>query len=287
MSTHTILSGGGDTVLVTDNVQRRFVLLHRGDIVDARLQPEILRAVTNFSPPISDAHRRLYFESRNIDMSDAGFRERDGHVMRWTPGSSRLDTIAALPVLSHAPRANAGYNPFPFRTAWALARDGSIAIVSADPYRVAWIIDGRTMTGPVLPYERIAIDGAERDAERLAFNSRGRGSAMTARAPDNERPSADAAVRRRIPDDVFPPRKPPFVAVRLLVSPEGEVWIPRTAAWDAESSVVDVVGRDGRLRRQIRLPANRRIVAFGRAAVYVAAIDDDDLEWLERVPLVR
>jgi hypothetical protein len=110
---------------------------------------------------------------------------------------------------------------------------------------------------------------------------------MTARVPDNQRPSADAAVRRRIPDDVFPPRKPPFVAVRLLVSPEGDVWIPRSAAWDAESSVVDVVGRDGRLRRQIRLPANRRIVAFGRAAVYVAAIDDDDLEWLERVPLVR
>lgn len=286
MSTHTILSAGGDTLLVTDNVQRRFVVIVNGEIVGTRPQPETLRSITNFSAPIADADGRLYFDSRNIDMGEGGFRERAGHVMRWTPGSTGLDTVATLPVVSHAPQANVGYNPFVFRSAWGLGGDGSIAVISADPYRVSWIADGRTRTGPALDYERIRIDGDERDAERLAFSSR-RGAAMSTRAPRSERTTVDAALRQRIPDDVFPPWKPPFVARRVLVSPGGDVWIPRTASRDAEWSVIDVVGRDGRLRRQIRIPVGRSVVGFGRSAVYVSAKDEYDLQWLERIPLAR
>lgn len=97
----------------------------------------------------------------------------------------------------------------------------------------------------------------------------------------------DAAVRLSIPVDVFPSFKPPFTESRVLVSPAGEVWIPRAGRADAQWILIDVVGRDGQLRRQVRLPAGRQIVGFGTTARYIAARDEFDLYWLERVPLAR
>jgi hypothetical protein len=285
-SATTILAGQADTALVTDNAQRRFVKVIAGRLVGTEAQPAPLRAVTNFSAPVTDGQGRMYFDVRNIDMSSSGFHEREGYVIRWTPGSTRLDTVAALPVASHAPRANEGYNPFRYRTAWGVAADGAIVLVRAEPYQVEWLAGGRRVTGPSLRYNRIRIDGAERDAERRAFNSRGRsGMRFQGPTPATGRVPVDPELRSRIPDDVFPPYKPPFIESRVLIAPTGEVWIPRAAAWDATSTILDVVGRDGRLRSQVRVPANRRVVGFGRSAVYVAAKDEFDLQWLERFPL--
>lgn len=61
-SAHTILRGSGDTVLVTDNVQRRFVKLVNGEIVATAQQPDVLRSLSSFSAPITDARGRLYFD---------------------------------------------------------------------------------------------------------------------------------------------------------------------------------------------------------------------------------
>jgi hypothetical protein len=282
-SAHTILQGRGDTVLVTDNSQRRFVRLVNAEIVATELQPDILRALSSFSAPIADGSGRLYFDLRDIEMGSDGFHERDGVVIRWTPGTARLDTVATLRVARHAPRANVGYNPFPYRDAWGLAADGAIARIGTEPYRVEWLADGRRTSGAPIAYDRVRIDAEERDAERDAFSGRGRGG-MSFTGPPETRPSREPAVRLRIPDDVFPPYKPPFTASRVLVSPAGDVWIPRAAAWNAEWRTVDVVGRDARLRRHVRVPAGTRIVGFGGAAVYVAVTDAYDLQWLERIP---
>jgi hypothetical protein len=281
-SAHTILRGRGDTVLVTDNVQRRFVKLVNGEIVATAQQPDVLRSLSSFSAPITDARGRLHFDVRTIDMSADGFHERDGVVIRWTPGSTRLDTVAILRVTSHAPRANAGYNPFRYRDAWGLAPDGAIAVVSTEPYRVEWVAVGRRMSGSPIPYDRVRIDGDERNAEREAFSRRSRGG-VRFRGPPQARRSRDPQLRQSIPDDVFPPYKPPFTESRVLVSPAGEVWIPRAAPWNAEQTIVDVAGRDAILRRHVTVPANTRIVGFGRGTVYVAVTDEYDLQWLERI----
>jgi hypothetical protein len=287
MSAQTIVRGRGDTVLVTDNAQRRFVRVIRGEIVGVEPHPDALRSQSQISAPLADAQGRLYFDVRDIEMRESGFTERDAHVLRWTSGAAGLDTVARLPVTNHARRTNAGYNPFVYRSAWGLAPDGSIAVVTVDPYGVTWIRDGRASPGPTLTYDRIAVDAAERDAERIAFASRGR-SALSFRESGgarSSRPSPDPELRQRIPDEVFPPFKPPIVVSRVLVSPAGEVWIPRAGPWDAEWSIIDVVDRDGRPLRHIRLPARQRLVGFGRNTLYIAVTDDDDLQWLERIPL--
>lgn len=285
-SATSILRGRGDTILVTDNNQRRFVMLVDGAIVGTQAQPDLLRAQSQFSSPLADARGRLYYDVRDIEMTSAGFHERDALVIRWTRGASRLDTVAKLPVRHHAPRENVGYNPFRYRSAWALAPDGTIGVVNAEPYRVDWIGNGTRTTGEELAYERVRIDADERDAERDAFSSRGRrGSVQFTGRGEEQRGSRDPAIRASIPDDVFPPYKPPFTVSRVLLSPAGELWIPRVGPWDATANVIDVVGRDGKLVRRVRLAANRRVVGFGASAVYVAARDDVDLQWLERVPL--
>lgn len=283
-SATTILRGTGDTLFVTDNVRRRFVKLVDGAIVATAQQPDALRLLANFSAPITDALGRQYFDLRTIDMSADGFYERDGVVMRWTPGITSLDTVAVLRVTSHAPRANTGYNPFPYRDGWGLAADGAIALIGTEPYRVEWITGRQRTSGSPISYDRVRIDARERDAERDAFGSRGRG-AMRFRGSPQARGSRDPQIRRQIPDDVFPPYKPPFTESRVLVSPAGEVWIPRAAPWDAERTIVDVVGRDATLRRHVSIPANTRIIGFGPAAVYVAVTDENDLQWLERIAL--
>lgn len=283
-SAHTILRGSGDTMLVTDNVQRRFVKLVNGEIVATERQPDALASLASFSAPISDERGRLYFDLRTIDMSADGFHERDGVVMRWTPGTTSLDTVAVLRVMSHAPRANTGYNPFRYRDGWGLAADGAIAIIGTEPYRVEWITGRQRTSGSPISYDRVRIDAGERDAERDAFSRRGRGG-MRFRGPPQARGSRDPQIRRQIPDDVFPPFKPPFTESRVLVSPAGEVWIPRASPWNAERTIVDVVGRDAILRRHVSIPVNTRVVGFGRGVMFVAVTDEDDLQWLERIPL--
>jgi len=68
------------------------VKLVDGEIVATTQQPDVLRSLSHFSAPITDARGRLYFDVRTVDMSAAGFDERDGVLMRW------LDTVAILRV---------------------------------------------------------------------------------------------------------------------------------------------------------------------------------------------
>jgi hypothetical protein len=283
LSAHTILNGSGDTILVADNAQRRFVQIVNGEIVSTVAQPAILRAVSNFSAPLADMSGRVYFDVSNIEFRDAGMVEHDGFVIRWSPGASRLDTLSTLPVIAQPPHM--GYRPFVFRSAWGLTPDGSVAVVTADPYRVTWFRNGGNRTGPTIAYERVTIDAAERDAERVAFSRRGRGG-LRFQGRDHARESApDPELRRQIPDDVFPRFKPPFIERRVLVSPAGEVWIPRAGRWNATSDIIDIVDPESRLVRRVHLPTGHRVVGFGSRAIYLAARDEFDLQWLERIPL--
>ena len=285
VNSHTIIAGRGDTVLIADNNQRRFVKVVNGEIVGTQPQPDMLRSLSTFSAPLSDSRGLIYFDVRDIRASaTGGITENNGSVMRYTPATNKLDTIAVIRVERHAPRVNNGYNPFTYRSAWGLAADGRIAVVETDPYRVTWITNGKATTvGTPIPYERVKIDDDERDAERDRFSNSRNGSAQMIGPRTETRGSRDPRVRSRLPDDVFPPYKPPFIEDRVLVSPTGDVWIPRAMKWNSATSIIDVVGADGKLKRQITIPSTMRVVGFGKAHIYVATKDEDDVQWLERI----
>jgi hypothetical protein len=65
------------------------------------------------------------------------------------------------------------------------------------------------------------------------------------------------------------------------MAPDGALWVERSVAAGA-APVLDVFDQEGRLVRQVTLPAGRRLVGFGRGVLYAVAADDDGLETLER-----
>ena len=88
----------------------------------------------------------------------------------------------------------------------------------------------------------------------------------------------------RQPEDVqdWPETVPPFLTGFVMAGPDGRVWIRRTPTRNATGTDYDLVDRNGRLARRLRLAANEAIVGFGRAHAYVVATDDDGLQRLRR-----
>jgi len=54
-----------------------------------------------------------------------------------------------------------------------------------------------------------------------------------------------------------------------------------------EGARYDLIGPDGALVDRVRLPEGHRVVGFGHDAIYVVRRDADDLEFLQRRPLIR
>jgi hypothetical protein len=68
----------------------------------------------------------------------------------------------------------------------------------------------------------------------------------------------------------------------VLVMPAGEVWVERTRQADDPTPVYDIFDGAGKLTGLATLRPRSRVVGFGRGAVYVVRIDEDDLQYLER-----
>ena len=68
----------------------------------------------------------------------------------------------------------------------------------------------------------------------------------------------------------------------MLPVPDGRLLVERVETDGKASSQYDVIDRRGAIAGQIELPANQRIVGFGRNTVYIARADDDGLKHLSR-----
>ena len=223
-------------------------------------------------------------------------------VLRWNLAANTTDTIAVLyaPSGVTATRGSRGggfsFNtaggarftglqsrPFQPRDAWTVTADGRVAVVRANEYRVDWYQPngGPATRGPVVEYDPIRIDDAEKDAwadqqanrqmtMRMIGGSGGGGSRQI-QAP---RPDVDAVD--------FPEFKPPFGSNAAVVTPGGQLWVMRSQRHDDTDTWYDVFDSRGARVRQVRLSNHRRVVGFGRGVVYVVVTDDDDLQWLER-----
>jgi hypothetical protein len=82
----------------------------------------------------------------------------------------------------------------------------------------------------------------------------------------------------------WPDTKPPFLASAVTVSPDGNAWVQRSTK-AGEPQRFDVFDASGNRTGEVVLPANRRLLGFGDGVVYLAYVDEDDLQWLERYDL--
>ena len=141
---------------------------------------------------------------------------------------------------------------------FALAPDGWIAILRASPYRVDW----RRPTGEWIRGNEIKSSThpmtAEDRAEYLEWRNR-------------ERPALPRDSVRTWPETTcawvsgFVPQ----------ATPDGSVLVYRVPTSKIHSTMYDVINREGVLIRQLQLPSNEAIVAFGKASVYTVRTTSD------------
>jgi hypothetical protein len=176
-------------------------------------------------------------------------------LLRWDRASGRLDTIArvhlparervALPQRSSYAIRVVMYAP---QDGWAMTPDGGVVVARVRDYHLDFISpSGATRSGPPIAFTPVPVS----DEERRRYGS----------------PITDV--------------KMAFNPDRILVSPDGEVWVGRYGPSSAPRSEWDVFDSNGRRIATIAWPTGTQPVALSRNRVYVTRIDDDGLRWIE------
>ncbi|MES2305669.1 MAG: hypothetical protein V4558_09180 [Gemmatimonadota bacterium] len=195
------------------------------------------------------------------------------------------DTIAYL--LQQEFRSVAGPDPrmslgllvgFSPQDAWAVAPDGWVAVVRAEPYRVDWFSPtSARIRGQVIPYAALPVTNADHDAARAQL-----------RAAAPPRVTTNGESRNLAMPVIEPPLRdvrPPFPPQRLAPDPRGRIWVGRSAAADATERTYDVLDRRGVVVDRVAFPAATRLVGFDARSLYTVRKDDDDLLHLQRFKL--
>jgi hypothetical protein len=205
-------------------------------------------------------------------------------LIRIDLSTRTVDTIGmlAIPTLDRTLKTDAHralisiettYDPLPVVDAWAMTRDGTVAVLRTRDYHIDWLgADGKWTSTPKMPFDWQKVDDARKTqlidstvARWQGQNDRimnGGGRGATGLAPLIAARADPATV-----SDYFPPinDRPGAVAADA----EGNVWIRTTTMVDARP-VYDVIDRRGEIVDRVQLPAFRTIAGFGPGVVYMA-----------------
>ncbi len=219
-------------------------------------------------------------------------------LTRWNLESGAEDTVAtlAIPPRPQMGRISIGSGgsvsgmpaPTPYRPLdeFAVAPDGRIGIVRANPYGVEWIAaDGGKVVGPLPDYTPIPFRRSDKEAwaEAQAQPSGGGGAAMTIRTTGSGGGSRTVALPPPDIDEVeFPEVFPAFSRGAARISSEGDLWVQRDESYGIDGTPFDVFNSSGELVRRVRLPEGRTVLGFGPGALYAYSMDEDDLQWIEK-----
>ncbi len=215
-------------------------------------------------------------------------------VMRFDRSSGESVAIARVKLPEIEESGGGGMRmirmrPLSPRDDWAVAPDGRVAIVSAADYSVTWIHpDGHTIAGPPNDYRPVRVGDAEKELWSGAMMRSGLSVGMQM-STSGERSVALTRGGGGGPQSPFdsadwPDVAPAFRYGGAVVTPNGDLWVERYVS-SGDDPLFDVFDENGQKRGELKLPAGRQVVGFGDGTVYLARIDEDDLQWLERYRL--
>jgi hypothetical protein len=241
----------GDTLYVSDWGLRRTSLWTLGGAL-ARVVPGAA-AVRGALPQERDAAGRFYLELKPRPGSNGSGNRDSAAVLRLSADLATADTVARLAPLDMAEVLGESGRRFERRALsgedhWGVVPDGSVWVARVYENRVDWRSpDGEWRRGDPLPDRVLEVTRYDRELFYRRF-------------PTELRSTAE-----QLP---FAAVKPPFEAG--LTAPGGEVWLEKSRAPVDSSRRYHVVGRDGHLLREVRVPGMGRIVAVGGEAALVA-----------------
>lgn len=247
-------------------------------------------------PQAVDGNGDVYVRSMGGGMGAA--RPDSGAVLRVTRGTLSVDTVAMfkLPEVTVTESGSANDRnvsmsviPLSPQDAWGVAPDGSIVLARSGDYHVEWIApDGSIVSGSPVRVESVSI-GIDEKREWARSQAETGGGISIQVMMDNGalttsfgRGGGGAnAEDEELDQYTWPDVKPPFYGTRIIVDPQDRAWVRRHV--DAgQPTLYDVFDRQGERVATYELPFRSRVVSFGASGVYVASLDDFDLNYLHR-----
>jgi hypothetical protein len=290
-----LLALPGDTTAMSDMVNNRILLINPnatvGGFIDPTVDPPVgtIRYGSGGTMPTeADTRGRLYYQGLRYRRTETGTKLVDSVPMiRWDRASGKRDTVAWAPLqdvklvaIHYNGRTSYGVPPFSGFDQMLAAPDGRVAIVHHDPYSVDFLSEtGQRTRGEPIRYDRQRITD-EHKAEWRAAQS-GRTNVMTTIDAGGRSTTTEAAGQVE-PSEWGREYMPPFLGPQALTfSNDGYLWIRRTGP-AGQPPTYDVIDRDGKLALKVVLSHRSRLVGFGNGVVYIARLDADDLQYLQR-----
>jgi hypothetical protein len=303
-----LLALPGDTTAIVDMLNNRMLLINPnatvGGFVDLNVPPPSggrgegrgMMMVGNNMPTAVDAKGRMYVQGSPFRMVDGVPQSADSIPMtRWVRASGKRDTVAWLRVPKDANQISGsggrgnqrvmvrigGGAPFNGADQMAVAPDGRVAILHHDPYSVDFVSEtGQRTRGQPIRYDRVRIS----DGHKEEWRERQRNAMGLMITNDNGRRSATMAPNRDVqdPETWGGEYMPPFLASSTATfSPDGYMWVARTGP-AGQLPTYDVIDRAGNVIQRVVLPAKARLLGFGNGSVYIARVDEDDLQYIQK-----
>jgi hypothetical protein len=168
---------------------------------------------------------------------------------------------------------------------WTMFPDGRVAIVRGANYAVEFILpDGRPGARTVIAYEHHKLGEADRKLEMDAARA-----LMREQLPMIKKmlPPGWNIQFDLLPPPAWPDEYPPISIIGIRSAPDGRLWVQRIVPSRINREHWDVIDATGKLIARWQLPPKTTIVALGNGVAYTVRTDEDDLKYLQRVPLPR
>ncbi|MFN0180498.1 MAG: hypothetical protein ACKVZ0_16990 [Gemmatimonadales bacterium] len=279
-----LLDLGGDSLGVEDQGNQRLLVITSAGRVGGLLGPTGAplpksTPLRGPRPTAGDGRGYLYALNFSPFAPGAAARSDSAPIERWKLGSSVRDTIAYLPLHPNDPRQARAFGTL---TQWVVDRAGRLAIVSPDPFVVTFVnSSGRRTHGPTIRFSPIPVSELHRRQWREDL-ARPRPVLILVPGGAAPRPGLRAA-----PVDApisWPSRLPAFLEEAARFGPDGVLWVQRTTPAD-RPPIFDLIDGRGMVVERVSIPARTRLVGFGRGHLYLARVDPDNVEFLERYKL--
>jgi len=301
-----------DTSAVVDMLNNRMLLINPdakvGGFVDLNVPAPAGRGdgrgggmmmIGGQMPTSSDAKGRMYMQGMPFRMTETGPVTADSVPMvRWDRASGKRDTLAwqrvpqgSTQVSSRGGRGNMSFRvgagaPFTGADIMAVAPDGRVAIAHHDPYSVDFVNEaGQRTRGQPIKYDKIKVS----EGHKAEWRERQKTATTMMISNDNGRRSASVGGNPNVqdPENWGDEYMPPFLQNQNTVqfSNDGFLWVQRTGP-AGQLPTYDVIDRAGNLVQKVVLPKKARLLGFGNGAVYVARVDEDDLQYIQKYRFV-
>lgn len=292
----------GDTIWVLDPAQARLVAFNPPDMSPGTNIPFMVfdqSTMTAFTAPYySDRKGQLYASAMSIQAGRGGggvqmsIPDSVG-LVRFDPRGKGARTEVTrlrfptsgkpdMKVNGTAIKYTMAYPGLVAADAWAVFPDGRIAIVRGATYTVELIGTSGNKTSTTIPYETIKVTDADKKAE---MDEARRVMGEQGKAAQKMMPPGMSMDFELLPPAEWPANYPAVSPLGALAGPDGRLWVKRGIPFRAGREQWDVIDQAGKLVARWRLPVKTTIVAVGQGVVYTTRTDEDDLRYLQVVPV--